>query len=199
MTPPPKPDDPQANKWLERILRSRSILWMIFILSMLESIIIPVPLELVLIPLLIHERERWFSIATATLAGCLVGATIGYAVGFYLFDSAGQWLLNLWGYEAAFAELKADFSEHGFATLLLVGITPIPFQVGMLIAGTTHYPFYLFLLATLIARGIRYYGLAVLVYWLGVQLWHWWQNHHRRLGWTVLLAGTAIYLLVVLV
>ena len=102
-------------------------------------------------------RERWFAIATATLAGCLVGAAIGYSIGYFLFDSVGQWALSLLGYEQAFAEFSSEFKNDGFVTLLLVGITPIPFQVGMLTAGSTGYSFMLFMLASFIARGIRYY------------------------------------------
>ncbi|MDN7123760.1 YqaA family protein [Pseudidiomarina terrestris] len=192
------PDDQRANKWLARILDSNRILWMIFLLSLLESIILPVPLELVLIPLLIHERDRWFTIATVALAGCLVGATIGYTIGVFFFDTAGQWLIQWFGVSAEFSEFQQDFSEHGFATLLLVGITPIPFQVGMLAAGSSNYPYLLFLLAAVIARGIRYYGLALLVNWLGERILNWWEQHQQRLGWGVLVAGIAIYLVVVL-
>ncbi|WP_411358374.1 YqaA family protein [Pseudidiomarina salilacus] len=193
-----KVDDARANRWLARILESNHLLWMIFVASLLESIIIPIPLELVLIPLLIHERERWFAIATATLAGCLVGATIGYNLGLFFFDTGGQWLIDYFGYQQAFSEFTADFKENGFATLLLVGITPIPFQVGMLAAGSTEYPYLLFLAAAFIARGVRYYGLALLVYWLGERVLGWWQRHQNRLGLGVLVAGVAIYLIVVL-
>lgn len=196
---PPKSDNAQANKWLERILDSNHILWMIFVLSMLEATIIPVPLELVLIPLLLHERERWFAIATATLAGCLVGAAIGYSIGYFLFDSVGQWALSLLGYEQAFAEFSSEFKNDGFVTLLLVGITPIPFQVGMLTAGSTGYSFMLFMLASFIARGIRYYGLALLVNWLGERVLSWWQEQQKQLGWGVLIVGLLIYLLVIFV
>ncbi|RUO55645.1 YqaA family protein [Pseudidiomarina homiensis] len=196
---PPKSNNAQANKWLERILESKHILWMIFVLSMLEATIIPIPLELVLIPLLLHERERWFAVATATLAGCLIGASIGYGIGLFLFDTAGQWLLETLNYQDSFNEFKAEFNEDGFVTLLLVGITPIPFQVGMLTAGSTGYPFLLFLLAAVIARGIRYYGLAVLVNWLGERILAWWQKQQKRLGWGVLVAGIAVYLIVIFV
>ena len=196
---PPKSNNAQANKWLDRILESKNILWMIFVLSMLEATIIPIPLELVLIPLLLHERERWFAVATATLAGCLIGASIGYGIGLFLFDTAGQWLLETLNYQDSFNEFKAEFNEDGFVTLLLVGITPIPFQVGMLTAGSTGYPFLLFLLAAVIARGIRYYGLAVLVNWLGERILAWWQKQQKRLGWGVLVAGIAVYLIVIFV
>ncbi|MGQ4275834.1 YqaA family protein [Pseudidiomarina sp. E22-M8] len=193
-----RPDNKRANKWLARILDSNHILWMIFLLSLLESIILPVPLELVLIPLLLHKRERWFVIATVTLTGCLVGATIGYSIGVFFFDTAGQWLIQWFGFTSEFSEFQQDFDEHGFSTLLLVGITPVPFQIGMLAAGSANYPFLFFFLASLIARGIRYYGLALLVNWFGERFLNWWQAHRQRFGWSLLVVGLAIYLAVVL-
>lgn len=191
------PKDSRADRWLARLLDSKSLLWMVFVLSFLESILLPVPLELVLIPLLLHRRERWFAIATATLAGCLVGATLGYFVGVYFFETVGQWLLQWTGFSAEFATFQETFNEQAFSTLMLVGITPIPFQVGMLTAGSTGYPYVLFLLASLIARGLRYYGLALLVYWLGERVLNWWQQHSKSLGWGVLIAGIAIYLVII--
>lgn len=195
----PKSDNAQANKWLERILDSNHVLWMIFVLSMLEATIIPVPLELVLIPLLLHERERWFAIATATLAGCLVGAAIGYGIGFFLFDTLGQWVIDTFGYQESFNAFKAKFAEDGFITLLLVGITPIPFQVGMLAAGSTEFPFALFMFAALLARGLRYYGLALAVKWFGARLLEWWQKQEKRRSWSLFALGLVLVLIVVLI
>lgn len=184
--------DKRANRWLARFARSNHVLWLIFVVSLLESLIIPIPLELVLIPLLLSQRHRVLAISTATLAGCLVGATIGYFIGYWLFDDVGQWILNWFGYETAFAEFSARFQDEGFGLLLLVGITPVPFQVGMLAAGSAEYPYLLFILAAFIARGIRYYGLALLVHWFGERLLHAWEEHSQRVGWVLALVGVAV-------
>lgn len=189
----------RADRWLAHFADSKAILPLIFLASLLESLIVPIPLELILIPLLIHQRDRIWAIATATLLGCLVGASIGYSVGYWFLDDLGDWLLTTLGYQDAFEAFTARFSEHGFATLLLVGITPVPFQVGMLAAGSSEYPFSLFMLASLIARGIRYYGLALLVYWFGEQVLNWWQQQSRRAGWWLLGLGLVAYVSYLLV
>ncbi|WP_417656606.1 YqaA family protein [Pseudidiomarina aestuarii] len=181
--------DKRANRWLARLAESNHVLWLIFTLSLLESIIVPIPLELILIPLLLSQQHRLWAISTATLAGCLVGATIGYFVGFWFFDDVGQWLLQILGYEDAFASFSERFQEQGFGLLLLVGITPIPFQVGMLSAGSTGYPYGLFITAAIIARGIRYYGLALLVYWFGDKMLDVWQRYSHRVGWVLAVLG----------
>src|SRR5690606_39102763 len=136
----------RADRWLARFADSKAILPLIFIASLLESLIIPIPLELILIPLLLHQQDRLWAIATATLLGCLVGASIGYSIGFWFLDDFGDWVLTALGYQNAFEAFTVRFEEHGFATLLLVGITPVPFQVGMLAAGSAEYPFLLFML-----------------------------------------------------
>lgn len=181
--------DKRANRWLARLAESNHVLWLVFTLSLLESIIVPIPLELILIPLLLSQQHRLWAISTATLAGCLVGATIGYFVGFWFFDDVGQWLLQILGYEDAFASFSERFQEQGFGLLLLVGITPIPFQVGMLSAGSTGYPYWLFITASIIARGIRYYGLALLVYWFGDKILDVWQRYSHRAGWVLAILG----------
>lgn len=184
--------DERANRWLARLAASNHVLWFIFLLSLLESILIPIPLELILIPLLLNQQHRLIAISTATLAGCLVGATIGYFIGFWFFDDIGQWLLEFLGYETAFESFSQRFQEQGFGLLLLVGISPIPFQVGMLSAGSTGYPYLLFMSAALIARGIRYYGLALLVYWFGDKLLALWQRYGHRAGWVLALLGVTV-------
>ncbi|GAB3293087.1 MULTISPECIES: YqaA family protein [Pseudidiomarina] len=183
----------RADRWLARFADSKAILPLIFIASLLESLIIPIPLELILIPLLLHQQDRLWAIATATLLGCLVGASIGYSIGFWFLDDFGDWVLTALGYQNAFEAFTVRFEEHGFATLLLVGITPVPFQVGMLAAGSAEYPFLLFMLAATIARGIRYYGLALLVYWFGERVLDWWQQQSRRAGWWLLAIGIVVY------
>lgn len=189
----------RANRWLARFGDSNYVLVAIFVASFLESLIVPIPLELILIPLLLHQRDRIWAIASATLAGCLLGASVGYAVGLWFFDDIGDAVLTWLGYQDAFESFTARFAEHGFATLLLVGITPVPFQVGMLSAGSAEYPYMLFMLAAFIARGIRYYGLALLVYWLGDKVLANWQRYNRKAGWVVLAIGLAVYLGFVLI
>jgi len=177
----------QAQKWLQRLADSPSALVILFFLSMLESIIIPIPLELILIPFMLAERDRVWLIASVTLAGCLVGATIGYVAGLFLFDSVGQWFIDLFDYQQQYDAFAAQFGAQGFWAIVAVGVTPVPFQVAMLTAGATGYPYLLFMVASLFARGIRYYGLALLVVWLGEPALRLWQNHAKQVGVALLL------------
>ena len=79
-----------------------------------------------------------------------------------LYQSVGTWFIDGMGYRDAYQSFQQFFSRHGFLAILLVGVLPIPFQVAMISAGLAGYPLHLFA-AAVIARALRYYGLAWLV------------------------------------
>jgi len=97
----------------------------------------------------------------------VIGAVFGYALGYYLFDMVGQWLIDTFFSQEQFDNVKQQMQNQGFWFVMTLGIAPIPFQVAMLAAGATQYSLPLFLLATVIARSIRYFGLAAVVYYTG--------------------------------
>jgi len=182
----------RSKRWFNRINDSNHLLWLIGVFSFLETIILPVPIEVILIPLMLVNRERIFAIATAATVGCLLAAVFGYWVGVALFDSIGTWFIETMGYEEAYESFKSFFDSYGFGAILLVGIVPIPFQVAMITAGLSGYPLPLFVLAAVIARGIRYYGLAWLVRKFGDDARRIWDDHALLAS---LIAGAIILVL----
>lgn len=157
--------------------RHPQALWVVGLLSFLESTILPVAIEVVLLPYMLARRDIVWRIASATLLGCIVGACFGYAVGYFLFASLGQWVVDIMGWEAQLADTQAWFDSNGFWAVLAIGVTPVPFQLAMLTAGAMGYPISMYLIATLIARGLRYFGLALLVALFGRQATHLWERH----------------------
>jgi membrane protein YqaA with SNARE-associated domain len=183
----------RVKAWSARIAESRHGLMLIFIASFLEAIIVPIPLELVLIPYMLKERQRVWIIATVTLLGCMLAATVGYYVGVALFDTVGTWLLETLNYSSQFEDFRKDFQANGFWTILIIGVVPIPFQAAMLAAGATGYPLLLFWLAATIARGIRYYGLALLVVLFGRQALTLWHSLSKKVGFGLLVLVVVVY------
>ncbi len=178
----------RAQKWFDRINGSNNMLWILSVVSFLETIIIPIPIEIVLIPLMVVNRKRIWIIAAVTTAGCLAASLVGYAVGMALYQTLGSWFIDAMGMQSAYASFQTFFAQHGFIAILALGILPIPFQVAMITAGLSGYPIYLFALAALIARGIRYFGLAWLVCRFGERVEDLW---HRHALLTSLVAGIA--------
>ncbi|MFC6439050.1 YqaA family protein [Bowmanella sp. JS7-9] len=151
----------------KKMVDSEHMLKGITIASFLESTIVPIPLEAVMIPLMQARRDKLWWIALLATLGCIVGALFGYALGYFLFDLLGDQLIELFSNQQKFQSVEQKMQTQGFWFVLTLGIAPIPFQIAMLAAGATHYSIGLFLLATAIARSIRYFGLAAVVYFAG--------------------------------
>jgi len=151
----------------KKLVDSKHMLKGITLASFLESTIVPVPLEAVMVPLMQARRESLWKIALMATIGCIIGAIFGYALGYYLFDIIGQWLIDTFFSQNQFENVKQQMQSQGFWFVMTLGIAPIPFQVAMLAAGATQFSLPLFLLATVIARAIRYFGLAIVVYYAG--------------------------------
>ncbi|AJY50360.1 MULTISPECIES: VTT domain-containing protein [Halomonadaceae] len=179
----------RTKQWFERINGSKNMLWLLGTLSFLETIILPIPLELVLIPLMAANKQRIWLLATVTTAGCLIASLVGYGVGMLLFQSIGTWFIEFMGMEQSYQSFQTFFDQYGFAAILAIGILPIPFQVAMITAGLSGYPVLLFALAALIARGLRYFGLAWLVHRFGSRVLLLWKQQALV---TSLVAGVVV-------
>ncbi|MBR9785471.1 MAG: DedA family protein [Gammaproteobacteria bacterium] len=151
----------------KKLIDSKHMLKGITLASFLESTIVPIPLEAVMVPLMQARRESLWKIAFMATVGCVIGAVFGYALGYYLFDMVGEWLINTFFNQDQFDNVKQQMQNQGFWFVMTLGIAPIPFQVAMLAAGATKFSLPLFLLATVLARAIRYFGLAIVVYYAG--------------------------------
>jgi membrane protein YqaA with SNARE-associated domain len=157
----------KVKRKTKQFIDSKHMLTGITFVSFLESTIVPIPLEAVMIPLMQARRESLWKIALMATVGCVIGAIFGYALGYYLFDLIGQWIINSFFSAEQFENVKSQMDSQGFWFVMTLGIAPIPFQVAMLAAGATKFSLGLFLLATVIARSLRYFGLAAVVYYAG--------------------------------
>ena len=151
----------------KQFIDSKHMLSGITVASFLESTIVPITLEAVLVPLMQARREKLWLIALMATLGCIAGALFGYGIGYYLFDLVGDWVINTFSSPAQFENVRQQMKSQGFWFVMTLGIVPIPFQIAMLAAGATKFSLILFLIASAIARSIRYFGLAVVVYYAG--------------------------------
>ncbi len=161
----PAPD--KVARHLRRLADARQAQPLLVWLSFLEAIVIPIPLEAVLVPYMLARRDILWRIAGLALAGFLVAAILGYLLGALAFNTLGIWLIETLGWQQAFGEAKLLFARYGFWALLLIGLLPIPSQVAMLAGGAFGFSLPLFMTAMAVSRGVRYFGLAGLVVLLG--------------------------------
>lgn len=164
---------------LKALITSKHLVWGTFVASFAESTVVPIPLEAVLIPAMQANRDRLWLLAAAALGGCIVGALVGYAIGYWLFGVVGDQIVSMFGSTKQYQNALQQVRNNGFWFVLSVGIVPIPFQIAMLAAGAAGYSLLGYTAATFISRGIRYFGLALLVWKFGNRTQALVQRHKR--------------------
>jgi membrane protein YqaA with SNARE-associated domain len=144
--------------------------------------------------MLSHPRRRW-TIATVALAANLTAAALGYWLGVLAMEQWGDALIALFGGAETYQSFAEQMRTNGFMSILAVGVTPTPLQIAMLAAGATGYSFVLFLLAVTLSRSLRYYGLAILVYFAGDAALGLWKRYSKQIGLALLvLAGIWLWM-----
>ncbi len=168
----------RMRRWIE----SRHVVWGVFAVSFAETTVLPVPIEVVLIPVMLTNHRRLWHIAAFTLAGCLVGASVGYLIGLGAYEVVGQPFIELVGATEQFGRYKQKLADDGFWYVLMLSITPVPFQIAYLGAGVVKMSYPTFLASAALGRGLRYFGLALLVAILGRAAAPWLEQHKTQLA-----------------
>ena len=141
--------------------------WVLAAVAFIESSVFPIPPDVLLIPMVLAARERaWRYAAVCTIASVL-GGMLGYAIGMFLFEAAGQPLLEFYGYAAKFEEFRGRYNEWGAWIVFIAGLTPFPYKVITIASGVAELDFAVFSLASVLARGLRFFIVAALLWWLG--------------------------------
>jgi membrane protein YqaA with SNARE-associated domain len=154
----------KASQFLSRIMQSRYLYSGVAAASALESTVVPVPFEILLIPVMQSHRSRIFYFSLMALFGCVLGALLGYLFGYALYETLGRWMVSITGTTEQFQRAVQMIRDgNGFWFVFSVGFTPVPFQIAMVAAGVSRYSFYGFIAATTLSRSIRYFGLGFLV------------------------------------
>jgi membrane protein YqaA with SNARE-associated domain len=165
-------------------------LWIMAAVSFAESSFFPVPPDVMLIPMSLARPARAWIYATVCTAASVLGGVLGYAIGALLYDSLGQWLINLYGLGDKVEAFRAGYAEYGAWIILLKGLTPIPYKLVTITSGFANFNIWLFIVLSVIARGGRFFVVAILLNrygeWIRVRI-------ERHLGfWVSLGAGVLV-------
>lgn len=153
--------------WTMRLAAHRRASWALGTISFVESSFFPIPPDTLLIPMVLADRSRaWFYAALCTVTSVL-GGIAGYLIGWLLFDAIGRPLLDLYGYGPQFAKFAANYNEWGAWIVFFAGVTPFPYKVITIASGVTHLDLIVFTIASVLARGLRFYLVAGLLYAYG--------------------------------
>ncbi len=130
--------------------------WFVFILTVCESIFLFIPPEVFMTPPIVANKKRAIPVTIAASLGSLVGGTIAYMIGMWLFDSVGMWLINNFASMEQFASAQAMFTKHGVFIIFLAAFTPVPYKLMAICAGFLGFPALLFLGVSAIFRTLRF-------------------------------------------
>ena len=155
-------------KFAEYILsksESRTYSWIVFILTICESIFLFIPPEVFMTPPIIANKKRAVPITIAASLGSIVGGAIAYMIGAWLWDSVGLWLINTFSNPDLIENaIKPMFSKYGILIIVLTAVTPIPYKLLALWLGFIGYPIWIFLGVSAIFRTGRFATIATLLY-----------------------------------
>src|SRR5580692_11792964 len=138
-------------------------LWLMGAVSFAESSFFPIPPDTMLIPMSLARPERAWTYATLCTVTSVAGGVLGYAIGALLYDTVGHWLIHLYGYGDKVEAFRAAYARWGAVIILLKGLTPIPYKIVTITSGFAGYNIWLFILCSIVARGGRFFIVAVLL------------------------------------
>ncbi len=133
-------------------------------LSFAESSFFPIPPDVLMIPLVIKQREKAFRIAFLCTLFSVLGGAFGYAIGMFLYDTVAAPLLNWAGWMAQFESVKAAYIKYDGWIVFGAGLTPFPYKLVTIASGVMEMNFALFMIASVIGRGMRFFLVAGLLY-----------------------------------
>jgi membrane protein YqaA with SNARE-associated domain len=157
---------------LDKAAHDKAPHWLAAI-SFIESSFFPIPPDVMLAPMCLARPNRAFRYALICTIASVLGALLGYAIGFFLFEQLGRFILDLYGLSEKFDAFSAAFNAQGWIIVLLAGFTPLPFKVITIAAGATAMPLYVLIGAAIIARSARFFVVAALLWKFGPPMKAW--------------------------
>ena len=159
------------------------------IVSFIESSFFPIPPDVMVIPMVISKRDDFIKIFLIATIFSVLGGVFGYLIGVFFFD-IGMQIMSIYGYEDKVNNLKNNLtSESGFYTwlgiLFLAGFTPLPYKVFTIVSGLISFNLFIFILISLISRGLRFFIISYLSYKFG-DLFTKFMDHHGSKWFTIL-------------
>ncbi|MEM1363580.1 MAG: YqaA family protein [Pseudomonadota bacterium] len=153
--------------WTLSLAETRYALWALAAVAFVESSVFPIPPDILMIPMIIAAPRKAWLIAGVCTVFSVLGGAFGYYIGAFLFDSIGLPVLEFYGKEKYFDEFATRYNEWGAWAVLIAGITPFPYKVITILSGSTGLNFAVFMIASLFARGLRFFIVAGLLWKFG--------------------------------
>ena len=171
--------------WTCRLASTPKAVVALVVIAFLESSCFPIPPDVILLPMILANRQKAFRLALYCTIASVLGGFFGYFIGAVLYETIGVRIVEFYHYEEQFAKLCQNYNEYGAWLVFIAGLTPIPYKVITIASGVTRLDLWAFSLASVLARGGRFFIVAFIV-------WKWGQPMkefvEKKLGWLTLIA-----------
>jgi len=144
--------------------------WILSIVSFAESSFFPIPPDILLIPMIIAKRVKAWTYAFICTLSSVLGGVAGYAIGYFFYNSIGVFIVDTYHLSNSFSVFENYYNEYGMLIVLGAGFTPFPFKFITIASGVFNLNIFLFIITAIIARGLRFYLLAGLLFIFGEKI-----------------------------
>jgi membrane protein YqaA with SNARE-associated domain len=153
--------------WVLSLAEHPQAVWMLCFISFAESSFFPIPPDILLVPMaLARPKNAWFYAFLCTFSS-VFGGLLGYAIGAFLYDSVGQWLIHFYGSGQTIEMFRSKYAQYGHWILLVKGVLPIPYKLVTITAGFSNYNIVWFVVLSFITRGMRFFFIALTLNFFG--------------------------------
>ena len=173
------------------------------LVSFVESSVFPIPPDVMVIPMVISKKNDFIKIFLIATIFSVLGGILGYFIGAFFFDISTQ-IMSFYGYEDKFINLKNNLmNSEGFyawlGILFLAGFTPLPYKVFTVASGLIGFNIIIFIIISLISRGLRFFIVSYLSYKFGDLFTQFMEKHGSKwfsiVGIFIVIIGILIYLI----
>ena len=174
------------------------------IVSFVESSFFPIPPDIMIIPMVISKKNDFIKIFIITTIFSVLGGMLGYLIGAFFFDFGSQ-IMSFYGYENKLSNIKENLvNSDGFyawlGILFLAGFTPLPYKVFTIASGLISFNFFIFIVISLVSRGLRFFIVSYLSYKFGNLFTEFMEKHGSKwftiIGLIIVIIGLLIYLII---
>ena len=144
--------------------------WILSIVAFAESSFFLIPPDILLIPMIIAKRVKAWTYAFICTFSSVLGGVAGYAIGYFFYSSIGVLIINAYNLSGSFNTFENYYNEYGILIVLGAGFTPFPFKFITIASGVFNLNIFLFIITAIIARGLRFYLLAGLLFVFGEKI-----------------------------
>lgn len=156
--------------WAMDVSTRPGAMWAIAVVAFVESSFFPIPPDIMLIPMVLAAPTRAWRIAAVCTVASVLGGIAGYGIGYFLYESVGQPLLGFYGYAEKFEQFADYYNEYGAWIVFGAGVTPFPYKVITIASGLTRLDPATFAVASALARGMRFFVVAALLWKFGAPI-----------------------------